>query len=701
MTSLQDPALYLNRDLSLLEFNARVLEQARDPSRPLLERLRAQVILSTNLDEFFEIRVAGLMQRAARHLGKDGPDALSPEQALEAISRRAHALVTEQYQVLACALLPELEAWGVRLRNRHAWSPAEREWAHHYFVHEVAPLLTPIRLDPAHPFPRVQNRRLSYLVTLRGQDWFGRHHERAVAIVQVPRALPSIVHLPPHVSGQPHDFVLLSTFIAGFGHELFEGMELTGTWAFRVTRNSELQLDEVGPENLRQAVEEELPHRETGEPVRLELSAECPDDLCQLLLDEVGLTERDLYRVPGPIDLRRLEAIYQKVERPELKFAPLPASVPAPLRRGADLFAAVRAQEAVLLHHPFEAFTPVVGLVQQAAADPAVTAIKQTLYRAVPDSPIVEALVQAAHAGKQVVAVVELRARYSEDQNLHVARRLERAGAKVVYGALGHKAHAKLLLVTRAEDGAERRYAHVGTGNYHHDPLQPTTDWSLLTCDPRVAADIDLLFGELSGQPPAARPSTVWAGPYDLRERFVALIDRAAAAARAGAPARIAAKMNALSDEAVIAALYRASQAGVPIDLVVRGMCALRPGVPGVSETIRVRSVLGRFLEHSRCVVVRAGDEETALLGSADWAPRNLLRRVEACVALEAAALRARLLDEGLTAYLADTHLAWELASDGSYVRCAPDQGDPPRPVQDALAERLARRPDQRPASAA
>lgn len=700
MTTLQEPRLYLNRDLSLLEFNWRVLEQARDPSRPLLERLRAQVILSTNLDEFFEIRVAGLLQRARLHMAKDGPDALDPETALAEISTRAHALVEAQYQLVACSLLPELESWGIRIRRHQTWTAAEREWARHYFHHEVAPLLTPVRLDPAHPFPRVHNRRLSYLVTLRGHDWFGRRHERAVAIVQLPRALPSIVHLPAHISGHPWDFVLLSSFISGFGDEVFEGMELTGIYPFRVTRNSELQLDEVGPENLRQAVEEELPQRETGDPVRLEITRECPDDLTALLLREIGLSERDLYRVNGTIDLRRFDAIYQKVDRPDLKFPPLVPHVPPPLRRGADLFAAIRAQGTVLLHHPFESFAPVVGLVQQAATDPDVVAIQQTLYRATPDSAVVDALAQAAQSGKRVTAVVELRARFSEDQNLHVARRLERAGARVAYGAPGHKAHAKMLLVARREGDAVRRYAHVGTGNYHQDPLQPTTDWSVLTAEAPVCADVEGLFGELTGEPPATAPRALWAGPYDLRQRFVALIDRAAAAARAGAPARIAAKVNALSDPAIIEALYRASQAGVPIDLVVRGMCCLRPGVAGVSETIRVRSVLGRFLEHSRCVFVRAGDEEVALLGSADWAPRNLLRRVEACVAIEDRALRARVVEEAIEAYLSDTQLSWELLADGTYRRCAVTGGGPPRGAQDGLLEELGP-PEPRSVSAA
>ncbi|MCO5172276.1 MAG: polyphosphate kinase 1 [Planctomycetes bacterium] len=699
MTRLEDPGHFLNRDLSLLEFNRRVLEQARDPGRPLLERLRALVVLATNLDEFFEIRVAGLRQRAASGLGKDGPDALEPAQALEEIARRAQALVEAQYALLSGALLPALAAEGVRLRGQGDLAPAEREWARHTFAHEVAPVLTPIRLDPMHPFPRVQNRRLSYLLTLRGQDWLGRRHDRAVALVQVPRALPTILHVPPHLSGRPWDFVLLATLVAGFGHELFEGMEVTGTWPFRVTRNSELQLDEVGPENLRQAVEDELPQRETGEPVRLELAAGCPDDLQRLLLDEVGLEARDVYLVDGPIDLRRLEAVYQKVDRPDLKFPPLEAPVPPALARGADLLGAVRAQGALLLHHPFEAFAPVVGLVQQAAADPAVVALKQTLYRATPDSPIVEALAQAAQAGKDVLAAIELRARFSESQNLQAARRLERAGARVVYGQPGHKAHGKLLLVERREGEEARRYVHLGTGNYHQDPLQPTTDWSLLTCDPGVGHDVALLFATLAGDAPAAAPATLWAGPFDLRERLVGLVDQAAAAARRGEPARVAAKLNALTDEVVIAALYRASQAGATVDLVVRGMCSLRPGVPGLSERIRVRSVLGRFLEHSRCVVVRAGDDEVALVGSADWTPRNLLRRVEACARVDDPALRRRLLDEGLAPYLAATHLAWELLPDGSYRPCAPDDGRPPVAAQDALA--AAPRGGRSPASAA
>lgn len=668
VTRPREPGLFLNRDLSLLEYNARVLDQARDPRMPLLERLRAHVHVAENLDEFFEIRVAGLRQRAAQGLDADGPDGLGPRAALAAIGARAHALVEEQYRLLSLSLLQELEAHAIRIRRHGTWTPAERDWAGRYFAAQVAPLLTPIRLDPAHPFPRLHNRRLSFLVALRGQDAFGQRHDHAVATVQMPRGLPSLVQLPPSVAGAPHDFVLLSSFIHAFGEQELFGMEVTGCYPFRVTRNSDVQLDEVGPENLRQAVEEELLRRDTGEPVRLELVADCPDDLATLLLDEVGLTEADVYRVGGPVDLRRLEAIYQAVDRPELKHPPITPGVPAALRRGHDPFAAIRAEGELLLHHPFQSTQPVVDLLQQAAMDPRVRSIKQTLYRAAPDSPVVDALVLAAEAGKPVTVVVEVRARGSLDQNAQVAARLEEHGAQVLLGAIGRKAHAKLLLIERQdEDGQTRRYLHVGTGNYHPaDPTQPWTDASLFTCDAAIGEDAEALFGRMAGAAEAPRPRALLTAPGDLRDRLVALVERAADAARAGAPARVALKTNALTDPAVIEALCRAAQAGARVDVVVRGMCALRPGLPGLSERVRVRSVLGRFHEHSRAIHVRAGDEETTLLTSADLTPRNLDRRVEVAVPVRSAALRARLEAELLATYL-DAPGGWELLPDGTW----------------------------------
>lgn len=670
MTGLRDPGLYLNRDLSLLEYNARLLELARDPRRPLLERLRLHVVLATNLDELFEIRVAGLRQRAARGMPADGPDGIPPARALAQLSARAHELVEAQYQLVAFSLMPELEHNHIRVRRHTVWNEAEREWAQRFFAAELAPLLTPVRLDPAHPFPRIHNRRLSFVVTLRGQDAYGQEHEQAIATVQMPRSAPSVVQLPRAVAGAPHDFVLLSSFIAAFGEaELFGGMEVTGCYPFRITRNSDLQLDEVGPEELRAAVEEELLHRDTGDAVRLELVSDCPEELAELLLRKVGLEAGDLYRLNGPIDLRRLEAVYQGCDRPDLKFPSHLATTPAGLRRGADVFAALDAGDQ-LLHHPFQATQPVTDLLRQAATDPDVTAIRQTLYRASSDSPMVDALIEAALLGKDVTVVVELRARWSEDQNLHAAARLSKHGVRVVHGAV--KAHAKLLLITRRHGAASgdslRRYAHLGTGNYHPDPLQPYTDLSTLTRDDEVGVDLEALFDELAGDGPPRPRRLVWTAPKDLLGRLLSLFDRAAAAARSGAPARIALKTNALTEPDIIEALYRASCAGVEVDVVVRGMCALRPGVPGVSERIRVRSVLGRFHEHSRLIHVRAGDEVTTLGTSADLAPRNLRRRVEVAWPLPPA-LGERAVEELITSYLADAAAAWALGPDGRWSR--------------------------------
>ncbi len=566
--------------------------------------------------------------------------------------------------------MPELEANHIRIRRHTVWTPAEREWAQRTFAADVAPLLTPVRLDPAHPFPRIHNRRLSFLVALRGQDAYGHDHEQAIATVQMPRAAPSVVQIPRAVAGAPHDFVLLSSFIAAFGEaELFGGMEVTGCYPFRITRNSDLQLDEVGPEELRAAVEEELLHRDTGDPVRLELVSDCPPDLAELLLQKVGLEADDLYRLNGPIDLRRLEAIYQGCDRPDLKFPTHLATTPTGLRRGADVFAALDAGDQ-LLHHPFQATQPVTDLLRQAVADPEVTSIRQTLYRAAPDSAIVDALIEAALLGKDVTVVVELRARWSEDQNLHAAARLAKHGVRVVHGAV--KAHAKLLLVTRRQGAAFgdrlRRYAHLGTGNYDPDPLQPYTDLSTLTRDDAVGVDLEALFDELAGDGEPRPRRTVWTAPKDLLGRLLELFDRAAAAARSGAPARIALKTNALTEPDVFEALYRASCAGVEVDVVVRGMCALRPGVPGVSERVRVRSVLGRFHEHSRLIHVRAGDEVTTLGTSADLAPRNLRRRVEVCWPLPPA-LGERAVEELITSYLSDAAAAWTLGPDGRWSR--------------------------------
>ena len=683
---LNDPALYLNRELSLLEFNQRVLEQARDATQPLLERLRFLSICSTNLDEFFEIRAAGVKEQIAYGVSRADADGLSPRAAMRQISERAHELVQEQYKFLNEVLLPELEQEGIRLVRRTDLTKAQRAWVEKYFRREVYPVLTPISLDPAHPFPMVLNKGLCFFLTLTGKDAFGRTSDTAV--LQVPRSLPRVIALPEEIAQGPHEFILLSSVIHSHVDVLFPGMKPTGCYQFRVTRNSDLWVDEEEIDDLLSALKGELPSRKFGAAVRLEVTDDLPEEDTQYLLRRCELTESDMYRVDGPVNLHRLAALYSLVDRSDLKFRPfrprkLLGDVNAP-----GMFAAIRKSD-ILLHHPFDAFRPIVKFVRQAAQDPHVLAIKQTLYRTDENSPLVEALIQAARNGKEVTTVIELRARFDEEANIDLAKRLQEVGANVVYGIVGYKAHAKMLMVVRREGDRLHRYVHLGTGNYHSKTATAYTDVGLLTCEPVIAEDVHRLFQQMTGLGRVPKLKKLLQSPFSLHKHLALLIRKEAENARRGEKARIVVKVNSISDPIMIRELYRASQAGVQVDLIVRGVCCLRPGIPGVSENIRVRSVIGRFLEHSRVFYFHAGGAKELYCASADWMPRNLYRRVETAFPILDPDLHKRVLNECLEVYLDRDAGAWLLQSDGSYRRAA-EPGEASEPsAQDFLLGEL------------
>jgi len=683
MDDLKQPELYINRELSQLEFNRRVLEQAKDEKTPLLERLRFLCISSSNLDEFFEIRVAGLMQRAASGSVQAGPDNLSPHETLKQISERAHSLVEEQYRVLNDMLVPALEVQGIRFLKRADWNECQSAWVKHFFEHELLPVLSPLGLDPAHPFPRILNKSLNFIVVLQGKDAFGR--SSGMAVVQAPRALPRMIRLPQaECAGGPNDFIFLSSIIHAHVADLFPGMKVHGCYQFRVTRNSELFVDEEEVDDLLRAVEGELSQRRFGDEVRLEVADNCPSEVTAFLLEQFELTNDDLYTVNGPVNLNRLMTLTDLVDRHDLKFASFTPSIPFYITQTGDIFKSIRNGD-ILLHHPFESFVPVIDFLRQAAADPHVLAIKQTLYRTGPESAVVDALVQAARAGKEVTVVVELRARFDEEANIALANRLTQVGAHVVYGVVGYKTHAKMVLVVRREEGRLRHYVHLGTGNYHARTARIYTDYGLFTSDEIIGDDVHKLFLQLTSLGRSSRLSKLLQAPFTLYSGLLERIEREAATARDGKPARIIAKMNALVEEEVIRTLYRASQAGVKITLIVRGICCLRPGIPGVSDNIQVRSIIGRFLEHTRVFYFLNNGEEELFCSSADWMDRNLHRRVETCFPIERKDLRERVIRE-LGYYLRDNLQAWELQSDGSYQR-VPSEGEPFSAQQTLLAE--------------
>ncbi len=661
--NLDSPGYYLNRELSFLEFNQRVLEQAKDPDIPVLERVKFLCISCANLDEFFEIRVASLKELVEATAVQPGPDGMTIPQQLAAIGARAAKLLDEQYALLNEVLLPELSAHGITFVTPQTWSLTQAEWLAAYFIREVEPVLSPLALDPARPFPKILNKSLNFAIVVEGEDGFGRNS--GLAVVQTPRSLPRLIQLPTELGSR--SFVFLGTIVEAFISHLFPGMHVRGCYQFRVTRNSDLFVEQEEVDDLLRAIEGELASRSFGDAVRLEVAHDCPEEIVGYLRDQFDLTPSDLYRVHGPVNLNRLMALYDLVDVAALKYPPFLPSLPQRLKGAGDVFGAIRAAD-LLLHHPFQAFSPVADFVRQAAADPQVLAIKQTLYRAGSDSTIVDALAEAAQAGKDVTVIIELRARFDEENNIDIATKLQESGAHVMYGVVGFKTHAKLIMVVRREDDGLRRYCHLGTGNYHSRTARLYTDYGLLTADPDIGADIHEIFLQLTGLTRVPRLRKLLHAPFSLHRALLAKIEREAAHARAGKPARIIAKLNALTELGVIQALYRASQAGVQIDLIVRGVCCLRPGIAGVSERIRVRSIIGRFLEHSRVYCFENGGAREMYCGSADWMDRNLFRRVEIAFPLEAAELQSRVAGE-IDLYLADDTQAWQLDADGQYSR--------------------------------
>jgi polyphosphate kinase len=657
----------LNREIGVLEFNSRVLAQAEDPKTPLLERLRFVCIVSSNMDEFFEIRMSGLKEQLRSNPKNRTPDGLTIASAYEIVAAQAHNLVTRKYRLLKEDILPKLTKQNIVFHLANDWTVAQKKWAREFFHRELVPLLTPIALDPAHPFPKVINKSLNFFVTLDGEDAFGR--KANLAVVQAPRSLPRVVAMPKHLSNNANSFVLLSSFMQAFVHELFDGMNVTGCHQFRVTRNSDIT-------DLRSALQGELPSRHLGDAVRLEITADMPDHLTNYLLEVENLNPEDCYRVDGPVNLVRLVQIPDLVDRPDLKFSNHTPQNSLHLSNNESIFSKL-SREDVLLHHPYQSFEPVLDLLRQAARDPNVLAIKQTVYRTGDQSLVMEALMEAARNGKEVTVVVELLARFDEQTNIVWAAKLEEVGAHVVYGVVGHKCHAKMLLIVRKEiiaaEGRRKaktilkRYGHLGTGNYHPKTAKLYSDFGLMTSDAEICQDMHDVFMQLTGTGKRTDLKKLWQSPFTMHAELIEHIRAEARAAKAGQKSRIIAKMNSLLEPTIIQELYKASQAGVKIDLIIRGVCALQPGVKGLSENIKVRSIIGRFLEHHRIYYFYSKATEVVYLSSADWMDRNLFRRVEVAFPILDKKLKARVIKEGLQMLLKDNARAWLMQADGQY----------------------------------
>jgi polyphosphate kinase len=666
------PGHFLNRELSWLEFNQRVLGEALDARNPLLERMKFFCITSSNLDEFFEVRVAGLKQQVESQVVERSSDGLTATETLRAITKRVRRIVDDQYRCWREELRPALARHGIRFLAIDELEPADLDWMEVFYRSEVRPVLTPLAIDPAHPFPQLLNKSLNIIVRLE-METTGRTMKH-LAVVEVPRVLPRLVRLPRE--GNEQDYVFLAHLIGHFLGDVFPGTTIVGYWQFRVTRNSELYIEEEEASNLLKAVEAELHNRRRGDAVRMEMERYCPMDIRKALLGTFRLTEEDLYVIEGPLNPVRLMAICEGDHSPELRDPPFIAPVAASVRDESDLLAAIRERD-ILLHHPYESFETVVEFVEKAAADPQVLAIKQTLYRTGGDPRIVGALIEAARNNKQVTAVVELRARFDEANNIQWARQLEEAGVHVVYGLVGYKIHAKICLIVRREERQLRRYVHLATGNYNPNTARQYTDLSYFTCRPAFGEDATNLFNLLTGICQFQPMRKLLVAPFDMHGRLMELIEREAKHARAGLPARIAARMNSLVDERTIEALYAASQAGVKIDLLVRGICCLRPGIKGLSANITVRSVVDRFLEHSRVWCFENACHPEAYITSADWMPRNFFRRIEAGFLVEDGRIVDRLISEMMAISFADNTKAHELQADGTYQRLAPKKGEP------------------------
>ncbi len=659
---LEDSAYYENRELNYFKFNLRVLSQASNPKHPLLERLMFLLIFSSNLDEFFEIRISGLKKQLDFGRQRPGPDGLYPEQVLKEIHLQVSAALTEQYRILNEDLLPNLASQNIHFIPRHEWNEELKAWTRDYFDSEIQPVVSPLGLDPAHPFPRLVNKSLNFILSLDGKDAFGR--ESGLAIVPAPRSLPRLIKVPSEIAPEGDNFIFLSSIIHAYVDELFPGMTVTECHQFRVTRNSDLEMSNVEVEDYAMALQGQLHSRRFGAATKLEVSIGCPEELTDFLLERFNLTSDELFQLDGPVNLQRLMALYGMIDRSDLRYPQFSPGTPRLLEEDSYIFAAVDKEDQLLLH-PFQSFIPIIDWVRQAAKDPTVLSIKQTLYRTNESSELVEALAEAARNGKEVTVVIELRARFDEEENINFASTLQEAGAVVVYGVMGYKTHAKMLLFVRRIGNSLKRYAHLGTGNYHRKNSLLYTDYSLLTSDEVVCADVHKVFQQITGMGKKIHPNLVIHAPFNLRKSLLKMINAERDAALAGKKARIVAKMNAITDPDIIKALYGASMAGVKIDLIIRGICCLRPGMAGVSENIRVISVIGRFLEHSRVYYFQNSDPQV-YCSSADWMERNLNNRIEVCFPILKKKHISRVKAE-LEMYLNDRGQNWELNSTGEY----------------------------------
>src|SRR3989440_5296474 len=688
-----DPKNFINRELSWLEFNRRVLEEAQDQRQPLIERVKFLTIVSSNLDEFFEIRVAGIKQQIESETSNIGPDGLSPTETFNRIQKVVRELVSAQNALWKDELRPALAKHGIYVREISQLNAKRAAWAHRFFQQEVLPMLTPLAVDASHPFPHLLNRSHNLLVRAKTR----RGGERLHAIVQVPRVLPRLIAMPRATGvSEPWEYIYLASLIKQHIAELFPGLILEGAHAFRITRNSDLYIDEEEAENLLRSIEQELRRSSRGDAVRLEVEADCPKDFLGLLLEFFDLSEADAYKLDGPLAMTHLAPLLANDAFAKLKDRPFqPARDPA-LPAHADFFEVLRRQD-VLLHHPYDSFDQVVELVEKAAQDPQVLAIKITLYRTSGDSPIVEALIAAANAGKQVTAIVELRARFDEAVNIQWARRLEEAGAHVIYGVVGLKTHCKALLIVRRDADRLRHYVQLGTGNYHPRTARIYTDFSLLTCEPQLTEEVAVVFNTLTGLAGYPGLKKLLVAPFDLHKRLIGKIERERDHALAGKPARVIAKLNHLVDQETIEKLYEASCADVTIDLIVRGICCLRPKIPGLSDNIRVFSIVGRFLEHSRIYYFENAGQREVFLSSADWMPRNFFRRVEIAFPVEQPDLRDEIIDLVLPKFLHDRVKARELQPDGSYRRLKPEGTEPREQAQLQFRERSRRLAEKTP----
>ncbi|MCA6063884.1 polyphosphate kinase 1 [Thalassolituus marinus] len=683
---LNSSEYYINRELSHLQFNIRVLEQALDDTHPLLDRLFFLCIFSKNLDEFYEVRVANLTQQLVYAREQAGADGMHPQQVLNAIHTLCSTTVERQYEILNDTMLPALAQENILFLRRADWTEQQREWVRSYFEDSIQPLVSPIGLDPSHPFPRLVNKSLNFIVALEGKDAFGR--ETGLAIIPAPRSLPRIIRIPDELAGGGDKFIFLSSMIHEFADDLFPGMSVKGCYQFRVTRNADLEIDHDDTADLATALEDELHSRNFGEEMRLEVADNCPEELINFLLKQFNLEANDLYKVNGPVNLGRLMEVIGQINRPDLQYTTYTPGLPKHIKFNKSIFESIREKD-VLLLHPFESFTPVVDLLREAAKDPNVKAIKQTLYRTGAKSEIVNALVDAARSGKEVTVVIELRARFDEEENLYLANRLQEAGAVVVYGVVGYKTHAKMMLIVRKEGDKYKRYVHLGTGNYHAGNARAYTDYSFMTCDDSIGEDVHKVFQQLTGMGEALRIKKLFHAPFTLHKKLIELVDRERANAEAGKPALIRMKANGLTEPKLIKALYKASQAGVRVELIIRGMCCLRPGIEGVSENIEVRSVIGRFLEHSRVYYFLNNGKDEIYAASADLMERNLLNRVETAFPIENNKLKERMKSE-LEVYMLDNCQAWILQQDGSYVRAQPAADQELVKAQSILLETLA-----------